>query len=233
MPNIANINTLTRDLCDADATSYPDAILLLHTNAGYEETVGDIIGFDGLWQFDDSNFTDLPIGTTTLVADQQDYSFDVTQLEIERVEVKDASGLWQLLTPIDKSQIPYALSEYQKTSSLPREYDKQGSSIFLYPAPSAATTTLSSGLKVYFKRTASIFTSGEVSTGTKVPGFPSPYHYILSYKAAIPYCAKYKKDRVPAYLEKIAELKAGLEKLVSKREQDRRKGLSMAPISFR
>lgn len=233
MPTIANINTITRDLCDADTTSYPDAILLLHTNAAYEETAGDIIGFDGLWQWDDTRFTNFPIGVTTLVASQNDYSFDISMLEIERGEVLDKDGIWQTLDPIDISQISGAIDEFEKTDGLPRYYDKSGGSIILKPAPAAADVTLASGLKIYFQRTASIFTSAEVTLGTAIPGFVSSCHYILSYKAAVPYCMKYKKDRVPALFAKITELNLRLKNHYSRREKDRRKIMSMGSISFR
>jgi hypothetical protein len=155
--NIADINLETRALCDADSTSYPAATLLRRVNQAYEEIVGKIIGLDGTWQFDDSNFSDLPIGVTTLVSGQNDYSFDSSMLEIERVEVKDNNGLWHLLDPLDKSQIDEAMEEFHKVDGLPMYYDKQGASLFLYPAPdNGVNVTLASGLRVYFQRTASI-----------------------------------------------------------------------------
>ena len=230
---IADINLEIRALCDADSTSYPDAVLLRRVNAAYEQVIGKIIGIDGTWQFDDSNFTNLPIAVTDLVDDQQDYSFDVTQLNIERVEVKDINGLWYLLSPIDKSQVTMALGEYLKTKGLPDQYDKNGESIFLYPPPSSNMVTLVSGLKVYFQRTASIFTSAEVTTGTKVPGFASPFHMLICYMAAIPYCATYKKDRVPLYLAEIQRIEADMLAHYALREKDIRKQLTMSGISFR
>ncbi len=231
--NISDINSEARALVDADTISYPAADLLRRINASYEKRVAQIIAADGLWQFDDSNYTDFPIGTTTLVASQQDYAFDSSHLEIERVEVKNSDGIWQKLNPIDKSQISIALSEYQKTAGMPMEYDKQGNSILLYPAPASGSVTLASGLKVYFKRTASIFTSAEVTTGTKQPGFASPFHSILSYDAAIPYAVSYKKDRVAALMAEADRLEKEMIKFYSRREQDRRKLLTMAGIDFR
>ena len=230
---IADINTLTRFLVNADISSYSAANLLINTNIAYEEIVGKIIGMDGRWQFDDQNYTTYPIGTQTLVASQNDYTFDSTQLEIERVEVKDAQGDWHLLTPIDKSQIGFAIDEFEPTPGLPWCYDKQGASILLYPAPSSATTTLTSGLKVYFKRTASIFTSAEVTTGTKVPGFASPFHQLISYKAAIPFAVVNLPQRVPALMAEVTRMEKGLEQHYGRREQDRRKTLQMRPINSR
>ena len=234
MATIADINLEARALCDADSTSYPAATLLRRINAAYEEVVGKIIGCDGLWQWDDFRFTDFPIGTTTLKNSQNDYSFDISMLEIERVEVLDNEGLWHELNPIDKSQVSGAIDEFEKNDGLPAYYDKQGASIILYPAPdNGVSVTLASGLKVYFQRTASIFTSAEVTTGTAIPGFASPYHMILAYMAAIPYCQSYKKDRVPLYMAEVARIQKLIIEHYSRREKDRRKIMSMGSISFR
>lgn len=233
MPTLANIESEARLLVDADTTSYTAADLLRRENAAYESIVALILGCDGLWQFDDSRYTDIPVGTTTLVNAQQDYSFDTSHLEVERVEVKDNSGIWHELNPIDKSQIGGALSEYQNVPGLPYEYDKQGASIFLYPAPATGSVTMASGLKVYFKRTASVFTSGEQSAGTAIPGFASPFHYLISYKAALPYAQSYKPQRVPMLVNEIAKLEKELVEFYSQREKDRRKVISMGGVSFR
>ena len=234
MATITDLNLEARALVDADTTSYPAATLLRRINDAYEETVGIIIGCDGKWQFDDSNFTNFPIATTTLVNSQNDYSFDVSQLEVERAEVLDNSGLWHELKPIDKSQINGAVDEFFKVDGLPEFYDKQGASLLLYPAPDNGTSvTLAAGLKVYFQRTASIFTAAEVTTGTKLPGFASPHHYILSYKAALPYAVSYKKDRVPYLMAEIKRREEELIKHYSRREKDRRKVMRMSGISSR
>lgn len=227
MATIADINLEARALCDADSTSYPDAVLLRRVNQKYEEIVGKLIQTDGRWEFDDSNYTDLPIGITTMVADQQDYSFDVRFLNVLKVEVKNASGVWVEIDQIDKSTTR-DISNYQTTSGMPTEYDKLGESIVLYPAPSASATTLTAGLKVHYQRTASIFTSAEVTTGTKTPGFASPWHMILAYAAAIPYCMSYKKDRVALYEKKVMEMERDLLSFESRRNKDERPRLTVS-----
>ena len=124
---IADLNSEARSLVDADTTSYTAADLLRRINAAYEEIVGLILGADGLWQFDDTNYTDFPIGVTTLVANQRDYTFDSTHLEIEGISVLKADGTWNKLTSIDdQTQIGIDPAEYQKTAGLPNQYDKQG-----------------------------------------------------------------------------------------------------------
>ena len=234
MATIADINSEARALVDADTTSYTAADLLRRINQAYEDVVSFILGLDGMWQFDDTNFSTFPIATTTLVNSQNDYAFDVTHLEIERMEVLDSSAIWHELSPIDISQISGAISEFYKTDGLPECYDKQGKSLMVYPAPdNGVSVTLAAGLKVYFKRTADVFTSAQVTTGTKIPVFASPYHMILAYKAALPYAMSYKKDRVPMILNEIKKMEDGLRKHYGRREQDRRKVMSMGGISFR
>lgn len=233
MATIADINLEARDLCDADTTSYPAATLLRRINQAYEQVVGWLINADGTWQFDDSSYTASPSGTQTLVAGQSAYSFNDKFLQLLEVQIKDINGNWKILTPID--QIEYSnsqpLSEAFKTNGLPIYYDKiSEDTIKLYPAPAAANCTLADGLKIIFKRTANIFTSAEVTTGTKEPGFASPFHFILAYMAAIPYCMTYKKDRVALYEKRVMDLKKELLSLYALRERDVQNVMTMAPI---
>lgn len=224
MATIADIQTFTRFLCDADTTSYTAANLLITTNQAYEEVVAKILDADGRWQWDDTNRTDLPIGTTTLVNGQQDYAFDTTHLKILGVSVKDKDGVYVKLQPVDSDDMgDVDRSQFYSTSGLPGYYDKIGNSVFLYPAPdNGVSVTLSAGLKVYFQRTADVYTSAQVTTGTKVPGFASPFHMLLAYKAALPYCMNYKKDRVPGIVNEIAKLEKDLVKFYSKRDKEER-----------
>jgi hypothetical protein len=230
MATIADINLEARALCDADTVSYPAATLLRRVNAAYERIIGKLIARNGTWQFDDSNFTTFPIGKTTLVAGQHDYKFDSTHLIIERVQVMDNDGEWHLLTPIDQQNVNIPMEEYATDDGFPTEYDKSGSSLILYPAPAAADCTLVDGLRVYYQRTASIFTTDEVNTGTKVPGFPSPYHMLLAYEAAIPYCLTYKPQRVPALMAERNRMEEELMAFESSREKDEPNRLSMGGV---
>ena len=220
-------------LTDSDSTSYPSATLLRRMNAAYEKVVGRIMCQDGNWEFDDTNYTDYPRGTNTMVAAQHDYAFDTAHLAIESVQVKDISGIWHFLSPFDKNEIGIPLEEYYKTDGLPEVYDKDGQSILVYPAPTAATTTLVAGLKVHFRRTASVYTAAQVTTGTKVPGFASPFHMIIVYEASIPYCMTYKKDRVALYEKKAQELMEQCLIFYARREKDVRDVMTNKSISFR
>ena len=216
--NINLIVTKSRKLVAADSTSWTDANLLIDINIAYENIVTEILKNDRTWEFDDQNFSTSPILTTTLVVDQNDYAFSTVFLNILAVDVLDSSGIYQRLTSIDMSQVNIPLDELYPDSALPFKYDVRYGSIWLYPAPAANDVTTAAGLRIYAQRNADNFTSAQVTTGTKVPGF-SIHHEVLAFLAAKDYANSYRKDRV-AYLtneadkklEQILEFYAGREK---------------------
>ncbi len=170
-----------------NSSSFLAADMLLYINNALDRVVSLILRSDSKWQFDDSNQTDLPIATAALVATQQDYSLATTHLTLDRVEVLDEGGDWNLLRQIDRTTIQnQSLTDYQKTDGDPKEYDLLGNSVILYPAPDYS---LASALKLFFTRGGALYTSAEVSTGTKVPGFNSLFHDLIplwvSYEYAI------------------------------------------------
>ena len=242
--NIADILTDIRDTCEgtSSTTLLDNTTLLRRINIAYETVVSLIIRLDGKWQFDDANFTDFPIATTDLVDGQEDFTFDVSVLDVEGISILDNQGRFQKLNPIDViSESGIDPSERYQDNGRPLEYDKQGSSINLYPTVAAADVTLTGGLKVFFKRTADLYTSAQLTTGTKVPGFASPFHIIISRLASLPYCVAYKPKIVPFLQNEITEImgdsKRGitgkLAKHYGQREQDRRKIISMGVINNR
>ncbi len=234
---ISDINAEARALCDADTTSYSASDLLRRVNIALEQVVGWLITADGTWQFDDTNYTDLPIGTQTLVASQSAYTFNDKFLQLLEVQIKNKDGDWYILPTIDQKEYSdeSPLEQDFETAGLPQYYDKvSDDTIKIIPAPdNGVTVTLASGLKIKFKRTASLYTTALVNTGAQAPGFAAPYHVILSYMSAIPYCATYKKDRVALYEKRVMDLKKELIELYSQREKDKRKVMSMSGILFR
>lgn len=224
----------TRDFCDADSSSYPIEELTRNFNAGYELLIGKVIGSDGAWEWDDTNYTTLPRGVGTLVEGQEAYSFASNYLNIRSVEVLDVNSpaVFRKLTPFQDLDLGnrgpeeyFGLeSDGSPKIGFPRYYDKEGDTIKLYPAPTSTQVTLSSGLRVWFQRTADLFTTSDT---TQEPGLPSPYHVLLAYYAAIPYCMKYKQDRVvwlnDQWNRGIAELLA----FMGRRSKDERKVMTM------
>ncbi len=140
--------------------------------------VGDVLQVDGRFQWDDTNYTDQPVATFSLVQAQRSYSFtedeDLNQiLDVTRVEVMDESGTWTRLEGIDQNQIQQGYDEFRKGDGIPRYYDWNGTVLNLFPASNYASTN---GCKVWFKREGSFFTTSDT---TKEPGFASPFQKIL------------------------------------------------------
>lgn len=223
--NISDINSKISTLTKSNTTSFPAADRLIAINNAYERVISLILQCDGRWQWDDSNFTTFPIATTTLVSGQRDYTFDVTMLRVLKVEVLGKNGKYYTLNPIDFDDMARSgtVTEYMNISGGPLQYDVQGGSIVLYPAPdNGVSVTLAAGLKVYYQRTADLFTSAQVTAGTKVPGFNSLYHDLIPYWVAYEYAIVNLPTLANGYLGVIQRQEAALKLDYSKRDKDDR-----------
>ena len=126
---------------------------------------------DGRWQWDDTNYSTMSIATTNLVANQRDYTFALDHLAIEKVLIKDESGMWKVINPIDQNdQDEGVYLENNNRIGTPTRYDKRGDTLFLDVTPDFSVT---GGIKIYFKRGPDYF---EYTDTTKVPGIPSIFH---------------------------------------------------------
>jgi len=203
----------------SDTSQFPIVQFIRNANNWYRKASTWIRSASSTWEYDDSNWSNLPLATTTLVANQQDYALDVTVQEIERVEVLDSNGNYQRLTPFDQSQLTgEALSEFEETAGLPRYYDIRGNSLFLYPKPAAASVTTAAGLKIYFSRDISEFTVTSTSTE---PGFNGDYHRLVSLGAAYDYCLSNGiEDRKNNIRTEIEQYRTDLQNQTALRDRD-------------
>ena len=189
--------------------------------------------------FGDSNYTAFPTYTMNLVNSQAEYQIDslTTPLAIMGVEALDVNSNYYKLQPITLREIHdkgIAQTEFHETDGRPYYYEKRENIVVLYPAPDdGVNVTLTNGLKIFFLRTADTYTSAQVTTGTKEPGFPSPYHEILAYDAALVYCGLYKPERVPFLLSERNRMEKELLDFIAKRNQDDRKVLKTRYSSHR
>ena len=198
-------------------------------NNAYDKVVSLILQADGRWEWDDNNKTDLPIGTTSLVANQQDYEMSAaTFLKILKVEIKDSSGNWKVIKPIsldDKRNI--SITEYKSTAGTPEEYDKLGNSIFLFPKPSYAS---SGGLKIFYQRNVTHFAADDT---TDVPGFAENFHRLLSYGAAFDYAVAHQMTGKISILKPlITEMERDLIKFYSTRGRDEKMSISLQEENY-
>ena len=201
-------------------------------NQGLNEVTAAIMEVDGRWQYDDSNYTDFPIATTTLVEGQQDYQLSVSHIKILGVEVKKSDGDYYVLRPLDLQDIRrkgLSVSEFLDENGLPRYYDVTGVSVKLYPVPRATDVTLSEGLKVMFQREPDYFTTDDT---LQTPGFPSIFHDIPALIASNKYAKSNqmseKARELDAYIEKRME---DLRRFYSKRNVDSKPKLQARYIS--
>lgn len=223
--NKTGISQEIDSLCDSNDTSYPVADKERRINEAVRQIEGMVLGSDGSWDYDGTNYTDLPIATATLVNGQQDYSFDDAFLEIKSIRVLDDNGIWHKLKPFDRSQVDIAVDELLKTDGMPRYYDKQGRSVFLYPAPATANVTLASGLKIDYSRVSTLITDLSGTDASKSPGF-DPYDSVIAYMVSVPYCMTYKRDRVADYRNEVTRLQNDIRKLFGRRMADVKKTIT-------
>lgn len=212
-----------------NSTSLPAATMLILINNAYERVASLIIKSDRKWQWDDSNQTDFPVATTALVANQSDYTLATSHLKIEKVEVKDEAGNWYLLKPIDKEEMDGTITDYAKTAGQPYEYDKIGGSVILYPAPDYSQVA---SLKVHFQRGPALFTSAEVTTGTKVPGFNSLYHDLIPLWASYDYSIANGQSNANQLMVEIVRKEEALQDDYGARDKDDRDVMTMKKIQF-
>ena len=179
-----------------DTSQYPLTEFTRHANKWYKRADNWIWESDYVWKFDDKqNTSDLPICTGTLVDGQQDYAIPSAARRIDGIAVYDSDGNYHKLKVFDESQLNIDPSEFYEEDGMPKYYDVSANSIFLYPAPSADSVTLSKGLKIYLKRKITEF--GITDTATE-PGFDSNFHNILSLGCAYDYCISRVTDELSA-----------------------------------
>lgn len=183
--NLTGVVEDTHFLTQSNSTSYALKDIARNATRWAYKAIVRRIKANKRWEYDDSvNLGNHPIATATLVAGQQDYLLPTDLLKLSRIEVKDDSGDYRVLTPIDKTDITTGLTEFYETDGLPNFYDIIGSSIFLYPAPAAADVTTSEGLKIVYAREIDAFASTDT---TQEPGLPEPFHRICSLGASYDY----------------------------------------------
>lgn len=203
-------------LVDTTDTTYLPVDKIRNVNFALDEATGIIIGCDGKWQFDDSNYTTLPIGTTDLFANQKDYSFDEEFLFVEAVEIKNKNGEWVKLKTIDlfDSQNTDTITDFMKTAGTPEYYDKVADSIFLYPAPDYSQVE---SLRVHFQRKAEHFTTSDTD---KVSGIADHLQRFLSISASYDWAISKQHSKQSFLLNEKNRFIEMIKKFYSTRNKD-------------
>lgn len=158
-----------RALMRTDSTQWPTARIVASANNYLDQVTGYAIGADRRFQWDDTNHTKLPEGTTSLVANQSDFSFltdEQGNTIVTLIGVSILSGtVYVPLTEVDRNDPDIDVSTFGITTGTPSAYDKIADNIIRLNYKNG--TTVATGLKFYFQRTPSYFTASDT---TKSPG---------------------------------------------------------------
>lgn len=219
----SDIKSKARFLTSTNSNSFTDADIVVLANNAVEHIESLINKADDRWEFDDSNQTDLPVATTSLVINQKDYSLATSHISIDRVEVKDTSGYWWLLKPIDQHDVRYtALAQYYPTTGRPLEYDKLANSIFLYPTPNYSQAA---SLQIYFTRPPVAFVVGDT---TAQPGFNPLFHDLIAYWVAYEFAVANGKSNVNTLFQAIQTKEQTLYDFYGQRSRDERPRMNVS-----
>lgn len=212
-----------------DAGITGNATLLAYFKANlnnwYLKAIAWLLESSGDWNWDDTNYSDLPIATTDLVLSQEDYALPSatvtadfsTFLKLNYVSIKDGSGYYLRLTPIDEQEYKEDLDTLFNTAGQPKYYRLIGDTIKLYPAPASGSVTTSAGLKVEYSRTPVVL----ADNGDK-PSFPTIFHRILSLGASYDWAIVRKQELASSLRGEIEQLRQQMQSFYAKRNQDSR-----------
>ncbi len=221
------------DICSTDNNSFPIKSKTRRVNQAQNAYFSLAMQTDGKWEEDDRNFNDYPIATTDLEIGKKDYTFPNGLLEIIRVEVKNSDGKWVAISPIDQSNLAasdligtpsgyiggsenQSLSDFMNINGEPVYYDKQYSSIWLYPA---SNVNIEKGLKIYYNRTLKEL----LPTDTTIKlGIPEIHNEYIARKAALPFLVEKGKVNKNDIAQLIQLDEEAIKEYYSRRSRDER-----------
>ena len=232
--NNTGIVQQVRSLMRVDSTQWETAKIVNSVNNYHDTVTGFAIGADSRFQWDDTNHTKLPIGTTDIVANQADYSFLVDEqgnsiITLTRVDMLDSNGNYSQLHEIDQRDfINTGLDQEQATAGVPAYYDKIADNVIrLYPKPSANVTA---GLKFYFQRTGDRV---EATDTTWSPGVSPLLHRGYVIAGAYDGALTLGLPNLQALSVELQKEEEKMRRYFADRNQDFDNVLTMSPIRFR
>lgn len=228
-------NSIVHDILywtGADTSTYKLSDITRDVNEEYRVVNSLIWQASGEWEFDDSNYSTLPIATANLVDGQDNYTLPTRAQRLLRVEVKDKDGNWHWVEPLDQSDLKKeAYEEFQETDGLPKYFDAVANAIILKPAPAGSQVTTTDGLRVWISRDIKTFNT---TTTTRSPGFDVKFHRLLSLRPAYNFllineASQPKLDRI---LGKIREMQEGLIEFYGSRHEFRKSRILPRTLKF-
>ena len=207
----------------ADIVRYPLKDRARNCNLALDRMCGLALESDGKWKWDDTNNTDQPVGTTALVANQQDYGISgAIYLKIDKVQILQGDGKYQNINPVDEHEEDAINLLEKRQTGTPLRYLLRGNSILLDPIPNSA---LAAGLRIFFQRNVSYFVYDDT---TKQPGFAQPFHRLVSLYASEDYLAANEiMGRLAIVQRKIAIIEPSFIAFYANRAEDQKVRLGL------
>ncbi len=228
---IGNISSLITFLTNADTTAYTNANRLLNINDHLNRIQTTILRSQDEWDFDDKNNTDLPILTADIVANQQYYTLPTGMIDMKRLEMSFDGVTFYKAMPLDINERQTDTSNLSDFSQNQPYYDMVSSDTFtLYPIPTANVT---GGLKIWVSRTPVEFTSAELTTGTKEPGFESLFHQMLAYGSAMDFCMARGLPQYSTIKSAYDEMSQSLSNHYGDKQEDRLMSIRSNPVNYK
>ena len=202
-----------RELTNTTTTDYSDTSLIRDLNSEMASLRINILRDRGAMEFDDINYTNLPIGTFTVTSDgvckiteDQDaniietihkvaYLYNGEYHDVKRKTLGEGSQ--DILVDTD-------------TVTIPEFYYEVGNSI-VFPGVSGGTA------KIWFDRVHDKILTGDT---TKEPGIPEAYHQVLAYRIAFNYAVDKGLPNENSILRRIQMEEQKLEQYEANRRVD-------------
>lgn len=158
----------TLSFMGVDSTQWPLYKIANSYNNYLDKVNGYAIGADRKFQWDNTNHTKLPEGTTSLNVSQSDYSFLQDEQGNPIITLLGVSilngGYYRPLIPVDRSDPGYDPATFGFIAGTPSKYDKIADNIARLD--SLPPATIASGLKFYFQRVSPDFTAASTTQTT-------------------------------------------------------------------
>jgi hypothetical protein len=153
----------------------------------------------GGMKFQDDNANATPYGDVNVSSGVGTGSIPTGALTVREAQLKDSSGVYHPLVCITEQEYfkMGADASWNNQTGFPSYIMFYEDTWKLLPAPNY---TLASALRIYFDADISVFTTADT---TKVPGFASPFHRMLSIGAALDYALSRKMQDKVVYLQNL------------------------------
>lgn len=187
----------------------------------------------GYFQLDDTNQSDYPERFMTLTSGTRRYALSSLTadagsnllLEIYKVFIKDPSGVYIELSPVDvqSSDDVTSFTDGQDVQGTPYRYDKTGNYIDLDPVPNYTQST--TGIKVLINREPSYFAYTDT---TKKAGIPGNLHRYLAIKPAYDYARAHNLQNWKLLQFEVEKMERIIGETFGQRDHDTPKRITVA-----